>query len=156
MTDCFSDDIPTGFSEVKSIMKIVVIDGQGGGIGRSLTELLVKNFPEAEIGAIGTNSAATANMMKGGPSFSATGENAVIFNASDADIIAGPAGIIMANAMHGEISPAIAMAVSSGKAKVVLIPMNHCRAYIAGVEEKKVAEYLNDAIEIVCRLVKEQ
>lgn len=132
-----------------------MIDGQGGGIGRSLVELLVKNFPAAEIGAVGTNSAATENMMKGGPSFAATGDNAAVFNAKEADIIVGPAGIIMANAMHGEISPAIAMAISSGKAKVVLIPMNHCRAYIAGVEEKKVAEYLNDAIEIIRQLMSE-
>ncbi len=130
-------------------MRIVVIDGQGGGIGRSLVELLVKNFPAAEVGAVGTNSVATENMLKAGPSYGATGENAVIFNAAEADVIAGPAGIIMANAMHGEISPAIAMAVSSSKARVVLIPMNHCRAYIAGVEEKKVGEYLQDAVRII-------
>lgn len=137
-------------------MRIIVIDGQGGGIGRSLVELLVKNFPDAEIGATGTNSVATETMLKGGPSFAATGENAILFNAAEADVIIGPAGIIMANALHGEISPAIAMAVSSSKAKVVLIPMNHCRAYIAGVEEKKVAEYLQDAIDIIRRIMKEE
>ena len=114
-------------------MRIIVIDGQGGGIGRSLVELLVKYFPDAEIGATGTNSIATETI-----------------------VIIGPAGIIMANALHGEISPAIAMAVSSSKAKVVLIPMNHCRAYIAGVEEKKVAEYLQDAIDIIRRIMKEE
>ena len=133
-------------------MRILVIDGQGGGIGRSLVELLVKNFPDAEVGATGTNSIATETMMKGGPSFAATGENAILFNAAEADVIIGPAGIIMANALHGEISPAIAMAVSSSKAKVVLIPMNHCRAYIAGVEEKKVAEYLQDAMDIIRKI----
>jgi hypothetical protein len=137
-------------------MRIIVIDGQGGGIGRSLVELLVKYFPDAEIGATGTNSIATETMLKGGPSFAATGENAILFNAAEADVIIGPAGIIMANALHGEISPAIAMAVSSSKAKVVLIPMNHCRAYIAGVEEKKVAEYLQDAIDIIRRIMKEE
>ena len=137
-------------------MRILVIDGQGGGIGRSLVELLVKNFPDAEVGATGTNSIATETMLKGGPSFAATGENAILFNAAEADVIIGPAGIIMANALHGEISPAIAMAVSSSKAKVVLIPMNHCRAYIAGVDEKKVAEYLQDAIDIIRRIMKEE
>ena len=133
-------------------MRILVIDGQGGGIGRSLVELLVKNFPDAEVGATGTNSIATETMLKGGPSFAATGENAILFNAAEADVIIGPAGIIMANALHGEISPAIAMAVSSSKAKVVLIPMNHCRAYIDGVEEKKVAEYLQDAMNIIRKI----
>ena len=133
-------------------MRILVIDGQGGGIGRSLVELLVKNFPDAEVGATGTNSIATETMLKGGPSFAATSENAILFNAAEADVIIGPAGIIMANALHGEISPAIAMAVSSSKAKVVLIPMNHCRAYIAGVEEKKVAEYLQDAVDIIRKI----
>ena len=133
-------------------MRILVIDGQGGGIGRSLVELLVKNFPDAEVGATGTNSIATETMLKGGPSFAATGENAILFNAAEADVIIGPAGIIMANALHGEISPAIAMAVSSSKARVVLIPMNHCRAYIAGVEEKKVAEYLQDAVDIIRKI----
>ena len=134
-------------------MRILVIDGQGGGIGRSLVELLVKNFPDAEIGATGTNSIATETMLKGGPAFAATGENAILFNAAEADIIIGPAGIIMANALHGEISPAIAMAVSSSKARVVLIPMNHCRAFIAGVEEKKVAEYLQDAMDIIQQII---
>ena len=132
-----------------------MIDGQGGGIGRSLVELLVKSFPAAEIGAVGTNAVATENMMKGGPAFAATGDNAAVFNATEADIIVGPAGIIMANAMHGEISPAIAMAISSSRAKVVLIPMNHCRAYIAGVEEKKVGAYLQDAVDIVRNLIQE-
>lgn len=134
-------------------MRILVIDGQGGGIGRSLVELLVKNFPDAEIGAAGTNSIATETMLKGGPAFAATGENAILFNAAEADIIIGPAGIIMANALHGEISPAIAMAVSSSKARVVLIPMNHCRAFIAGVEEKKVTEYLQDAMDIIRQII---
>lgn len=135
-------------------MNIIVIDGQGGGIGRSLVDALVQRYPMHEIGAVGTNSTATANMLKAGPSFAATGENAAIFNAGQADIIIGPTGIVMANAMHGEISPAIVAAITSSKAKIILIPMNHCRAYIAGIEERKVSEYLQEALEMVDKLVK--
>ncbi len=130
-------------------MFILVLDGQGGGIGRTLVETLVKTYPQHEIAAVGTNSAATANMLKGSPSFAATGENAAIFNSSRADIIIGPTGIVMANAMHGEISPQIAAAVTSSRAEIILIPMNHCRAHIAGAEDKKVSEYLKEALQIL-------
>lgn len=136
-------------------MFIAVIDGQGGGIGRSLIEALRSKYPQAEIGAIGTNAMATANMLKAGPTFGATGENATIYNASQADIIIGPAGIVMANALHGEISPAIASAITSSKAKIILIPMNHCRAYIVGVEEKRVTQYLQEAVELCGQLMSE-
>ena len=90
---------------------ILVIDGQGGGIGRSLVEMLKEAFPNEEIGAVGANAIATANMVKGSPSFAVTGENGVIYNCSQADVIVGPIGIALANAMHGEITPAMASAV---------------------------------------------
>lgn len=128
---------------------ILVIDGQGGGIGRSLVELLKENFPEQEIGAVGTNAIATANMVKAGPGFAVTGENGVVYNSTIADVIVGPIGIALANAMHGEITPAMAMAVSSSRARLVLVPMNHCHAYICGIEEKRIAEYLNEAVKII-------
>lgn len=114
----------------------------------------MKRYPEHEIGAVGTNSTATANMLKAGPSFAATGENAAVFNAGQADIIIGPTGIVVANAVHGEINPAIAAAITSSRAKIILIPVNHCRAYIAGIEERKVSEYLQEALEMVDKLVK--
>lgn len=137
-------------------MLILVLDGQGGGIGRTLVESLVKTYPQHEIAAVGTNSAATANMLKGCPSFAATGENAAIFNSSRADIIIGPTGIVMANAMHGEISPQIAAAVTSSRAEIILIPMNHCRAHIAGVEDKKVSEYLKEALQMLDELLQKK
>jgi len=130
---------------------ILVIDGQGGGIGRSLVELLKKAYPQQELGAVGTNAIATTNMMKAGPSFAVTGENAIVFNAGKADIIVGPIGIALANAMHGEISPAMANAITSSNAKLVLVPMNHYHAYICGVENKRVTEYLEEAVEAVAQ-----
>ena len=82
-------------------MKILVIDGQGGKIGKMLVENLKKNLPEYEIIAFGTNSIATATMLKAGADFGATGENPVIVNCIDADIIIGPLRIIISNALLG-------------------------------------------------------
>ena len=127
-------------------MKILVIDGQGGRLGRKLAESLRKAFPEADITAIGTNSIATENMMKSDcADHLATGENAVIVGARNADIIVGPVGIATADAMLGEISPAMANAVASSRAYRVLIPMNLCRTYVAGVTQGSAA-MLEDAI----------
>ena len=115
-------------------MKILVIDGQGGRLGRKLLESIRKACPEAEISAVGTNSIATENMMNSGCADNlATGENAVIVACRSAQIIVGPFGIATADAMMGEISPAMANAVASSAAFRVLIPMNLCNTYIAGV-----------------------
>lgn len=131
-------------------MEILVIDGQGGGVGRSLVEELKKRYPDYKLIAVGTNSAATANMLRGGyADAAATGENAVVFNSSRADVIVGPAGIVMANAMYGEITPKMAEAISSSPAELVLIPMNHCRATIVGVAEKRLSEYILDAVTFI-------
>lgn len=137
-------------------MRILVIDGQGGGLGRSLIEALNKAFPEEEIAAAGTNTLATANMLKAGPAFAATGDNAIIYNAGQADIIAGPAGIVMANALHGEISPQAAAAITSGRAHIVLIPMNRCRAYIAGTDGKKLTEAVDDALAYIGKIIRKE
>ena len=127
-------------------MKILVIDGQGGRLGRRLTEEIRKILPEADITAIGTNSMATENMMKGGcADHLATGENAVIVGARSAEMIVGPVGIATADAMLGEISPAMANAVASSNAYRVLIPMNLCRTYVAGVAQGSTA-ILEDAM----------
>lgn len=128
-------------------MKIMIMDGQGGGIGRSLVEELSERFPQAQLIAVGTNATATANMMKGGTSNGATGENAVVYNSNRVDVIVGPIGIIMANAMLGEITPKMAEAVSSSDAKLVLIPMNKCHATVVGLESKKLGEYVTEAVE---------
>lgn len=121
------------------------MDGQGGGVGRSLVEELHARFPEAELVAVGTNATATSNMMKGGTALGATGENAVLYNSGRADVIVGPIGIVMANAMLGEITPKMAEAVTSGSAKLLLIPMSRCQAQVMGVENKKLGEYVKEA-----------
>ena len=134
-------------------MKIVVIDGQGGRLGRRLTESIRKACPAAEILAIGTNSIATENMMNSNcATHLATGENAVIVASRTADIIVGPFGIATADALMGEISPAMANAVASSRAYRVLIPMNLCNTYVAGVV-KGSAAILDDAVEHIRALV---
>lgn len=133
-------------------MKIIVIDGQGGGIGRSIVERLKAEIPSAVIIAVGTNSLATAAMLKAGADAGATGENAVLYNCVNADVIAGPMGIILANAMLGEISPAVAGAVSGSKAEKVLVPVSTCRVCVAGVEDKPMSKYIELAVAAVKRL----
>ena len=103
-------------------------------MGKSLVEELRSAYPEAELIAVGTNATATANMMKGGTALGATGENAVLYNSSRVDVIVGPIGIIMANAMLGEITPGMAEAVATRAARSLLIPMSRCNAAVLGVE----------------------
>lgn len=117
-------------------------------MGRSLIEEIGKKCPEAEVVAVGTNAMATANMMKGGVS-GATGENAVVFNSARADVIVGPVGIVMANAMLGEITPRMAEAVSSSRARIILIPMNRCHAVVVGVQNKRLSDYIEEAAELI-------
>lgn len=128
-------------------MKIMVMDGQGGGVGRSLIEELHVRYPEAELIAVGTNATATSNMMRGGTAIGATGENAVVYNSSRVDAIVGPIGIVMANAMLGEITPRMAEAVASSDVPLLLIPMSRCNAQVMGVEERKLADHIREAVE---------
>lgn len=133
-------------------MKIMVMDGQGGGVGRSLIEELHSRYPEAELIAVGTNATATSNMMKGGTNEGATGENAVVYNSARVDAILGPIGIVMANAMLGEITPRMAEAVASSDVPILLIPMSRCNAQVMGVENRKLADNIREAVERLAEL----
>lgn len=128
-------------------MKITIIDGQGGRIGKTIIEQIKKKHGELEVYAVGTNSIATSAMLKAGADYGATGENAVIVNAADSDIIAGPIGIVFANALLGEITPAIATAIGASKAYKVLIPVNRCNHFVAGCGDAPMGEYIRIAVE---------
>lgn len=130
-----------------STMTILVIDGQGGNIGRQLVKSISERFPQAELLAVGTNSIATANMMKGGSPRIATGENAVIVSCRKADIIVGPMGIVIADALMGEVTPAMAAAVGQSSAHRILIPVTKCATHIAGVGNLSTTALLEDAME---------
>ena len=127
-------------------MKIVVIDGQGGKMGSALIERIKAALPEQTCIAVGTNSIATSNMLKAGARSAATGENAVIVACRRADVIAGPIGIVIADALLGEVTPAMAVAVGQSRAARVLIPVNRCETLVAGVTDDTTASLIQDAM----------
>ena len=130
-------------------MQVMVIDGQGGGMGRQLVCEIKAAFPDVLVRAVGTNSAATAAMRKAGADITATGENAVIVGARKAQVIVGPIGIVIADALHGEITPQMAAAVGQSSAKRILIPVNHCDNLVAGVGEQPLGRLIASAIELI-------
>lgn len=128
-------------------MKIVIVDGQGGRLGKLLVEGVKARLPQAQIYALGTNSIATATMLKAGADVGATGENPVIRGIMDADAVLGPVGIVVAHAILGEVTPAMAEAVGGCRAKKFLIPMNSCGVVVAGVKEQPLPAYVSQSIE---------
>lgn len=131
-------------------MRIAVIDGQGGGMGKAMVEKLRSEFGEGiEIIALGTNALATALMLKAGANEGASGENAIVFNAQRVDVIMGAVGIIAANSMLGELTPLMAKAIAESPAKKVLIPLNKCNIQIAGTRSMPFPHHINDAIELI-------
>ena len=136
-------------------MNIMVIDGQGGRMGKSIVEQTKKNFPEDEIIAIGTNSIATAAMLKAGADAGATGENPAIVGSRTADLIIGPMGIVIADSLMGEITPRMAVAIGQSGAKKLLLPVNRCQHYVVGCRDLPLGEYVRMAVEEV-RKIKEE
>ena len=122
-------------------MNVLVIDGQGGGLGRQLVAAISAACPEARLTAVGTNSLATSAMLKAGTVRAATGENAVVVNCRTADVIVGPIGIVIADALLGEITPAMAAAVCQSPARRVLVPINHCENIVVGVPDQPIGSW---------------
>lgn len=128
-------------------MNILVIDAQGGGLGRQTVSAIKQSFPHYEVTVVGTNSAATTAMLKAGADHAATGENAVIVGCRRADVIVGPIGIVIADALYGEITPNMAIAVGQSRAKRILIPVNHCDNIIAGVPDLTLSRLVDSVVE---------
>lgn len=133
-------------------MRILVIDGQGGGVGRQLVAALRQSCPDAELTAVGTNSAATGATLKAGAQRAATGENAAVVACRTADVIVGPIGIVIADALMGEVTPRMAFAVAQSRAVRVLLPVSPCDNIVAGVGDKTVGQLVQDAVEQVKKL----
>ncbi len=120
------------------MMKIAVIDGQGGGLGCSIIEKLKPRLPQgAQIIALGTNAIATAKMMKAGADSGVSGENAIVWNVYRVDVITGPLGIIIANSMLGELTPKMAEAISSATVPKFLLPVTTCNVEVIGRGDKE-------------------
>ena len=133
-------------------MKIIVIDGQGGSLGKAVISRLLEENIKAEIFALGTNSTATQNMIKGNNIQGATGENPVVVNSIDADIIIGPIGILTANSMLGEITEKMTMAISKSRATKLLIPYNKCKVIVAGVKNDTFQNYINEVVDYIKKI----
>lgn len=131
-------------------MRIAVIDGQGGGIGKALVEKIkAANLPNTKVIALGTNSVATGQMIKAGADEGATGENAIIYNMESVDIILGVIAILSANSMMGELSPAMAFAIGSSKAYKILLPVNRCGIHVVGITEANLSSYIDEAVQTI-------
>lgn len=130
-------------------MNIVVMDAQGGGMGRMLVEGLKKALPTQPLIAVGTNALATAAMLRAGADQGATGENAVVVCAGQADVIVGPIGLVLADAMLGEVTEKMAVAVGSSRAHKVLVPVTRCQTTVAGVPKLTLAEAVAAAVQAV-------
>ena len=134
-------------------MTILVIDAQGGGVGRQLVAAIKERLPQVTVTAVGTNNAATAAMLKAGADNAATGENAVVVGCRRADIIVGPIGIVIADSLFGEVTPQMAAAVAQSNAKRILIPFNHCDNVIVGVAELNTNKLIGQALEEIQKSV---
>ena len=134
-------------------MNILVIDGQGGQLGGQIIKTLKSHFAEMDITAVGTNATATSVMLKAGASRAATGENPVVVACRKADVIIGPIGIVIADAMLGEITPKMAVAVGQTQAARILIPMNKCENLVAGINDFTMSEMIEDVLRKLDKMI---
>lgn len=134
--------------------QILVIDGQGGQLGSQIVKELLTKFSDIQITAVGTNAVATATMLKAGAVKAATGENPVIVACRKADIIIGPIGIVIADSLMGEVTPAMAVAVGQADAARILIPVNKCENMVAGISNLPTSVLIQDAVTKIGQLIR--
>ncbi len=134
-------------------MKILILDGQGGKLGSQLVKTILARFPQADLTAVGTNAAATSAMVKAGAKKAATGENPVLVACRQADVILGPIGMVIADSLLGEITPAMAAAIGQAPGVRILIPVNRCDNLVAGVGTPSLTTLLEDAVEKLAALM---
>ena len=127
-------------------MDILIIDAQGGGIGKQLVAAVKKAFPSETVTAVGTNSLAASAMLKAGADHVATGENAVVVCCRRADVIVAPIGVVIADAMLGEITPAMALAAGQSRAKRILLPIGHCDNIVVGTKELSMGQMVQETV----------
>lgn len=134
-------------------MRAVVIDGQGGGLGRQVVAAVKGKYKDIEVVAIGTNATATQAMLKAGADVAATGENPLVVNVRNADVIIGPVGIVIADSLFGEITPKMAKAVGQSRARRLLIPVNLCSNIVIGVTNLSISVMVNGVLEELDKLL---
>ena len=127
-------------------MNVLIIDGQGGQLGSQIIKAVISRYPDIDLTAVGTNAAATTAMVKSGAKKAATGENPIIVACRKADVIIGPIGIVIADALLGEITPDAAKAVGQSDAVRILIPINKCENLVAGVANLTLTSLIEDAL----------
>ena len=135
-------------------MTILIVDGQGGRLGKQLVKEVLERFPGQELLAVGTNSMATESMLKAGAPRAATGENAVVVACRKADIILGPMGMVIADALLGEVTPEMARAVGQSNATRILLPSDKCSTLVAGVGSQSMSALIGDAMDKLAQLLK--
>ena len=135
-------------------MTVLIVDGQGGRLGKQLVKEVRERFPQVPLMVVGTNSMATESMLKAGADRAATGENAVVVACRKADVIIGPVGIVIADALLGEVTPAMAKAVGQSDAVRILLPSDKCDTYIAGVGNIGMSALVEDTMKQLEKLLK--
>ncbi|WP_138205401.1 DUF3842 family protein [Haloimpatiens lingqiaonensis] len=129
-------------------MRVAVIDGLGGGLGKVIIEKIREQYKEGfEIIALGTNSLATSSMIKGGAHAAATGENAIKVMSQEVDVIIGPIAMLVANSMMGEITPVMSEAIAISKARKIILPLNRCNVITVGTRQLSMSQMVNLVIE---------